>query len=364
MIDILKSIVKNEKGSVSIISAVCIVIFLAFAALVIDLGIVQAEKSSLQNAVDAAALAAANELPDTQKALETAREYMQKNGYLPSDISVTFSDSNRVINIVGQKQIEYLFAKAIGLDYATIVQEASAGGRDGGEGGIWEPFEYALFSGSRNDNLFLSGSSFEIYGSTHTNKDFNLYCSYSKITGVCSASGSIVAQGSSINISNRVSQAPIVEMPDFSEEIRQNAIANGTYYNGNKVFNGDNIVIDQDIYVNGDVTINSDRFTGTGFLYATGNITINTSTSYSNPGDSICIYSGKNVYINTNQITVYGTIYAPNGSINASLSSFYVYGRLIANKINIYCSTLKVTAGEEDLGFLPSSGNKASKLIK
>ncbi|MBN2328990.1 MAG: pilus assembly protein [Candidatus Omnitrophica bacterium] len=55
---------ENEQGSVLVLVAVCITLFMLFLALTIDFGLMIQKKGQLQNVADAAALAAAQELVD------------------------------------------------------------------------------------------------------------------------------------------------------------------------------------------------------------------------------------------------------------------------------------------------------------
>ncbi len=66
--------------------AFALTVVLGMTALVADIGLVAAEKSKFQNAIDAAALAAAHDLPNTATARNTAKqlypvEWLQPFGY-------------------------------------------------------------------------------------------------------------------------------------------------------------------------------------------------------------------------------------------------------------------------------------------
>ena len=62
-------------GSIIVLTLLCLVILLFFAALVVDVGIMKVVETELHSAADAAALASVNELGDNQKILDTAKEY-------------------------------------------------------------------------------------------------------------------------------------------------------------------------------------------------------------------------------------------------------------------------------------------------
>jgi hypothetical protein len=92
---------KDQSGQVLVIFALLIACFCGLVAMVIDVGLFLHEKQDIQNVMDAAALAGAQELPDDgvlaeQKALEYA---LANNPDLnPADISITFRCIIGVIN--------------------------------------------------------------------------------------------------------------------------------------------------------------------------------------------------------------------------------------------------------------------------
>lgn len=71
----------NQRGQSLIIVALLIISLLAAVGLAIDLGLMYIEKVKLGRAVDAAALAGAQELPDSFAAVDRMWEYFQLNGY-------------------------------------------------------------------------------------------------------------------------------------------------------------------------------------------------------------------------------------------------------------------------------------------
>ena len=63
---------RPDEGAVAVIVAVCAVVFFLIAALVVDLGIAMDQRRDAQKAVDLAALAGGQELPDTDAAADAA----------------------------------------------------------------------------------------------------------------------------------------------------------------------------------------------------------------------------------------------------------------------------------------------------
>lgn len=121
----LSKLIKSQKGSSIVIVAFTMAIIASVCALVLDIGVVFLEKSRFQMAIDSTALACAQDLPDTQKAYDTANTYIQNNGYTSSDIVVTFRNNNKVVEIKGNKTVKYTFAKVLGLNQITISPKAA-----------------------------------------------------------------------------------------------------------------------------------------------------------------------------------------------------------------------------------------------
>jgi len=346
------NILKGEKGIVAVVIALLMTVLLGFTALVVDIGLVASEKQKLQNAIDAACLAGAQDLPDTSKATAAANNYVQLNGYQPSDISITFSKTNTnndTINIAGTKKVVYTFAKVFGLE-STNVHPVAAALKESMGGA----FDYTLFSGSKTTTLILNGSSLYVGGDSHTNQNFIANGLNITITGDCEAMGTVTVTGSSINIQNRFPNSAFVDMPDFSETIRLQAVAAGHVYTGNKTYNGSSIVVNGSIYVDGDVTINGSSFVGKGCILATGNIIFNGSNLNQSTSDAVCFYSKNgNITVNGSSIGLDGIVYAPKGTIIMNGSSQTVHGRVIGNTVTINGSSLTIQSGTNELLSLP-----------
>jgi uncharacterized membrane protein len=76
---LLRSLARDERGSVLPLVGLCMTVILGFAALAIDLGQQTAMRTQLEATADAAALAAAAQLPDESKARKKALEYAEQN---------------------------------------------------------------------------------------------------------------------------------------------------------------------------------------------------------------------------------------------------------------------------------------------
>ncbi len=121
----LKALLNNEKGNVLVIFAFAITALIGATALVVDIGFAYHEKSTLQNAVDAAALGGAQGLITSEtQAASIAKEIGTKNSISLDDSDITFtSDSIRVTKEI---TVPMFFAKALGNNTATISATAKA----------------------------------------------------------------------------------------------------------------------------------------------------------------------------------------------------------------------------------------------
>jgi hypothetical protein len=75
----LQRLARDERGGVLPLVGLCLTVLLGFAAIAIDLGQERALRAQLEGTADAAALAAAAQLPDESKARKKALEYAEQN---------------------------------------------------------------------------------------------------------------------------------------------------------------------------------------------------------------------------------------------------------------------------------------------
>ena len=121
---------QKERGSVVVLVALALTALLGFCALVSDVGLMYAEKAHLQNSVDAAALAGAQELPNypfpdyPYSAKEIAQDYASKNG--ASAVTVTFEENNAKIIVHATQQVPTYFARIWGITEEQISVSAKA----------------------------------------------------------------------------------------------------------------------------------------------------------------------------------------------------------------------------------------------
>lgn len=111
----------NERGNISIVVMVMLVVLLGSAGAAIDVGVVILDRTELSNALDYAALAGAQELPvDASKAIQVANNYLVENGINPEGVNIFISEDNKSIELTGTRDVKYTFLKVLGLDETTV----------------------------------------------------------------------------------------------------------------------------------------------------------------------------------------------------------------------------------------------------
>jgi hypothetical protein len=137
----LKNLLVAQTGSVLVLSALSIALAGGLTGLSVDVGKVFMERRHLQNAVDAASLAAVLALPgNTTAASADANSWVGKNGFGPGDTtSVVFSNTyttNDTVTVTVSHDVDLFLAPVFGKSSSTVTASAKAvvGGYRGGRG--------------------------------------------------------------------------------------------------------------------------------------------------------------------------------------------------------------------------------------
>jgi hypothetical protein len=121
---------RNQSGQTMVFSVLFLTVLLGMAALVIDVGSWYRADRATQTTADAAALAAAQALPDDPSlAVDLAVEYGDKNGGAVEAGDVEFSEKwmpNDTVSVEVDRPTPGFFAKLFGLDTVTVGSKASA----------------------------------------------------------------------------------------------------------------------------------------------------------------------------------------------------------------------------------------------
>ncbi len=113
----IKKMFKDEDGQVMVLFSLFMVVIFGLAALVIDVGQIQVTRVSMQNVADAAALAAAQELPDKSKAISVAESVANLHGVDKANIVVTtpYKGDSKKIKVECTENVDFSFAKVLGF---------------------------------------------------------------------------------------------------------------------------------------------------------------------------------------------------------------------------------------------------------
>ncbi len=347
---VAKRLCFDECGAVMVLVALGMVVLIGMAGLVIDAGRGYLERQKIQNALDAAALAGAQELPDTSAASSVARDYAALNGLNPDDIIISFPSSG-MITVECTEDIAMYFLPVFNINQKSVNAIAGAA-QDYSP--AWA--SYTLFSGSSTERLQISGTTQNINGSSHTNHNFKASGYGITITGICDAVGSISVNGNGMNILHRQPYSSYIELPDYSEQIRQQAEAAGNVFHTDVHYNGNNVNLQDPIYVEGEVHLSGNNISGCGAILAEEDIHINGNMINNSSSDAICLYSQGDIQVNGNNIEIHGILYAPNGEIKIPGNNISITGKVIANTISISGNTFTIDDDDTALEALPSSG--------
>lgn len=122
-----RNIQSDETGTAVVLVLVLMVVLLGFTALVTDAGLMYLNKAKMNNALDSAVLAGAQDLPDQRdQAIATAKSYAAANGVPANEITVTVNESHKTITATAHRHLGLFFAKVLGFDVAEINTRSKA----------------------------------------------------------------------------------------------------------------------------------------------------------------------------------------------------------------------------------------------
>ncbi|WP_280770404.1 Tad domain-containing protein [Salipaludibacillus daqingensis] len=122
----IREIFQKEDGNVLVLVALSIVVLLGFTAMAVDAGRMYAEKSNLQKAMDASALAGAQVYYSEEDSKVKAVEIADLNGFTIDESDVVVDETNKHVKVTQQSNIPLTFAKILGITDADIGASATA----------------------------------------------------------------------------------------------------------------------------------------------------------------------------------------------------------------------------------------------
>ena len=210
----LRRFYKSEDGAAMVIAALSLVAFLSVVSLVTDMGLKYHQKSQLQSAMDAAALAAVRYMPDKTKANAVALEYVEKNGFSTENVVVEFP-TDEIVRVSDSREGKTIFASLFNVDSVQIRAKAAAKFVDKN---MAIDFDYLMFHGDRTQ--FNLGGHYNVGGSIFGNGNVNADGgSGSSITGTVFSAQQAMANQYSVTVNRLESNVSYQKMPDFDETI-------------------------------------------------------------------------------------------------------------------------------------------------
>lgn len=118
----------NERGQATVLTVIFLLTLMGAVALVLDVGSWFREQRATQSAADAAALAAAQALPDAPGAAKAlAAEYLGKNGGGTHAVELSSSTvANDTVSVLVDRSAPGFFAKFFGIDSVDVSATATA----------------------------------------------------------------------------------------------------------------------------------------------------------------------------------------------------------------------------------------------
>ena len=170
-----KALKKNEEGAVAVLVALTLTVLCGFSALAIDYGMLASSKQDMQNAADAAALAAAAELASGSylDVYSVAKDFCELNNYNPDDENVRLEvvSAGKSVQVTVYQEMKAGFSSVLtGRDTLDVSATAEAEMVS-----IFGNCPYAMFASQRIENggygITINGNNIFINGNIHSNSD-------------------------------------------------------------------------------------------------------------------------------------------------------------------------------------------------
>lgn len=352
----------RQRGAFLLLAAIILPLFLLVAGACVDIGALYIAKGRQQNAADAAALAGAQELPDSDKAVAMARDYLVRNGFsqeIANSATVEILESNTKCRVTFEAPAPLVVFRAFFETGPTIRARAAAIGTKGGG--------YAIFAdnGTSSDNhhaLYISNNHTSISGNIHSNNGIG-------VTGALTLSpGEITCQANHANADN-YSGVPAIKhiakqpFPDRSEEI-------DSYKKSSRCFQSSDMAAflqalkggkADGIYTTGPVTLDTsdaDALKNLRYIIADGIVTLTfgsatlgssaqpvliaslASSSILNERDAIIFRTST-----TSAVTTYANFYAPNNGVDIQANNTNLTGSIAGKSVTLQLNSLKAGNG-------------------
>lgn len=311
-----------RRGQALVLVLIAIPCVMGMAALSVTVGTVYVARSNLQNAVDAAALAGAQEMTSGDSSAPGDQSYViaQNDGSaehgcvstLPSSCGLTLSAIPSTVVATATESVPGTFASLFGIKHFTVRAVAVASYGPGA------PFDYAVFQGDSNpadSPLSLNGndqiglaSGATGQASIHSNNAARVVGNV-QVQGACTAADGVTLTGN-VGCGSVDDSSPDIPMPNYTTlavtappattTIGSSSNPVGYSFSGNTTLTGNWLVY-------GNVTL-SGNVSGPGTLVVYGNVTI--TGNVAGPA-TLVVHGAVNLAGNLNgqtDVYAYGTV--------------------------------------------------------
>lgn len=363
-----RSLFRDEHGQTMALLTITLLTLIGVVAIVIDVAVFAEEKRQLQNAADAAVLAAARELPADPAAAEAAAlVYLTSNGYTvsPGDISVTITtpyagNAEFAELVVTNHDVPYVFARVLGfisLDIsARAVGESVTGFED----------DYAIFAIDNScgaSGISITGTLASFEGTVHANSDVSVGGSDHTFDPAVTYACDFFEGGSGHAYGHAEKKTGSRDVPSELASLTYASFAPCDFSYPNPV----NLKSRNEVWLDGpktqlvegvycfekSVTLIGDDISGDVTFVAKGAISISGSdhnlTAYHPSG--ILLYSEEStgptqINVSASGGTYSGIIYAPNGDIDFTGQSNHTFqGSLVGQNVSVSGTGLTIQSG-------------------
>lgn len=380
-----RSVKTSEQGSIPVLVALSLTVLFGFAALAMDFGMMAACKQSMQNAADAAALAAAADLATGGSGMvqTTTSTYAAVNGFDPAsdDISMEVQTTRNTVTVTLRQDMTLGFSTVLtGVRTRTVAASATAEATT-----IFGGCPYALFAGQRIEDsgtgITVTGNNIEINGNIHSNSDINM-----KNAVLSSGSVATAVRNVSPSTSGWYGNSIALDMPSYpSFETAMSRMPGYVMLAGDitikkneggfaalvdmaleqfEALGGSSQTLYSDglcIHVTGSLTFQGN---GSSTYYADFPITLVVEDSIDLNGasmessvDAPLYIMSKNgdITVNGGGATFTGILFAPNGDVTINGNSALFVGQIVAQNIRKAGGKITVTYQNDIDRFLPAT---------
>lgn len=380
----MRDLKRDESGAVAVLVAACLTVLMGMTAFAVDFGMMAECKGELQNAADAAALAAAADLGagSTRATVkQTAEKYCTANGFDPDrdDVAMTVQTAGKTVKVSLSREMTTGFSSVLtGQRTRSISAEATAEATS-----IFGGCPYAMFAGKRIEDdgsgITVTGNDITISGNIHSNSDISMR--NATIVDGCVATA---VRRVSISEGRGYENSIALDMPSFrSFQSALDVMPGRVSFGGNVTKSskdGFAELVDEALArYHEQMGMGDDGYLTEGlFIHITGNLRFNghNSTAYQAEFPIVLVVDGdidlngaplnstvdfpvsimsKNgdITVNGGGATYTGILYAPEGDITLNGNDAAFVGSIVAQNIRKSGGKISVRYSEDADAFLP-----------